>query len=145
MTATTTTFNLYVVMTNLPGPGAAAHVREAAGAMRIGGNVVDALVAAADRGCEFVELEDAEGNGVGSSSGIDWDERPASDSTWGKAKTFHRLGPFVAAKDYDEMQGALEEARALLETGERDGYVSEGWREDARRWASCWAAVLAGA
>jgi hypothetical protein len=44
----------------------------------------------------------------------------------------------------DQLRGAvaaLEEARALIETAEQDGYVSPGWREDARTWASTWADV----
>ncbi len=39
---------------------------------------------------------------------------------------------------------ALEEARVLIETAEQDGYVSAGWREDARRWQECWKAVAPG-
>lgn len=34
---------------------------------------------------------------------------------------------------------ALGEARALIETAEQHGYVSAGWRLDARQWAKCWA------
>jgi hypothetical protein len=36
------------------------------------------------------------------------------------------------------LRGALEEARALIETAEQDGYVNAGWREDARTWQECW-------
>jgi hypothetical protein len=43
----------------------------------------------------------------------------------------------------ERLEAALEEARALLETAEQDGYVSDGWREDARSWAACWARMEA--
>lgn len=51
------------------------------------------------------------------------------------------LDQLASGERYAELKGtraALNEAHMLLETAEQDGYVSAGWREDARTWASCW-------
>jgi hypothetical protein len=32
------------------------------------------------------------------------------------------------------LETRMTEAQMLIETAEQDGYVSEGWREDARSW-----------
>jgi hypothetical protein len=48
------------------------------------------------------------------------------------------------AEERDRLRAALTEAAMLLETAEQDGYVSSGWREDARSWRACWADALEG-
>lgn len=81
--------DLYVVTSALPGPGAAAHLREVLDPLeeRIGAVRHAAAITAVNRACEFVELETADGQGVGPASGIDWEPHPTADG-------LYRLGPF---------------------------------------------------
>lgn len=55
-----------------------------------------------------------------------------------------RMAEYVPASKLAGAVSALEEARALIETAEQDGYVSAGWREDARSWAATWADTFGG-
>jgi hypothetical protein len=95
--------SLYVVCTNPPGPGAATLIGEEIDKVRarvrngeIDSDVGDELVAAALRGaqraCEFVELEDADGASRGDSVGARWEEH---GEAW-------RLGPFSRAAVLEE-------------------------------------------
>lgn len=106
MTATTSP-HLYVVTTGLPGPGIDAVLsdmvrRHPEDEPKIN-DVRRALKE--EPPCEFVELEDADGKSHGPSSGVDWSDHPAEHPA---NPPLHRLGPFVAAKDYE----ALREAAA---------------------------------
>jgi hypothetical protein len=93
---------LFVVMTNLPGPGAHAALVEAGLSTQDDTAVRDAL----DKGaCEFVELENEHGAGVGPSSGVTWQ----TESSFLSDKTLAKLGPFVADTKYCQAIEALRE------------------------------------
>jgi hypothetical protein len=86
---------LYVVTSGPPGPGARALVDEALRALPSGHvdeSVVTAATEAAGEGCEFVELEDADGKGVGPSSGVHWSDHPNGGG-------MKRLGPFLGGAE----------------------------------------------
>lgn len=81
--------SIYVVFTNLPGPGVRALIEEAIEGTDDHtplGQVLGKIMAAAGSGCEFVEVEDADGNGAGE-TGLVWDEHSVGDGV-------RRLGPF---------------------------------------------------
>jgi hypothetical protein len=67
-------------------------------------------------------------------------------NAWPQPNVRREFAEWLAARiDPDrEAVSALEEARALIETAEKDGYVSAGWREDARSWAMTWADAFGG-
>lgn len=96
---------LYVVMTNLPGPGAQALVREVLEEtvpVRPEDRVANRVIEAAAGASEFVELEDEHGRGVGPASGVDWQTKSSFDGP-----TYALLGPFVAEREHRALAGAL--------------------------------------
>lgn len=110
---------LYVVTTNTPGPGASAMVKHTADELREQGYIVgmvDELAAAANGACEFVELEDADGHGVGPASGVEWSDHPTADG-------LKRLGPFVAPlteRELDAVSTALDGYADMTYDGAKD-------------------------
>jgi hypothetical protein len=86
---------LYVVMTNLPGPGAHALLEESGHAF--GGKTGDEAAEHSrqmrevlEGASEFVELENEHGAGVGPSSGVTW----VTENSFTSDKTYAKLGPF---------------------------------------------------
>lgn len=96
---------MYVVTSNLPGPGASALLMETAHAMIDADQPVGKLLAlrvAVDRACEFVELEDADGNAAGGRArGIDWASHLPGHGS------LQRLGPFFAVQQVQVALGRL--------------------------------------
>lgn len=115
---------LYFVTTALPGPGAGALVRDKARELQERGYVlgmVDELAEAADGACEFVELEDGDGDSRGANAtGAAWLPHPTDPK-------LHRLGPFAPAGVPLEAVSA-DELRHL-----HDLLALEGFDDDDRR------------
>lgn len=59
---------------------------------------------------------------------------PDGGRTWQERAAVLKVKYVDADEQLRGAVAALEEARALIETAEQDGYVSAGWREDARSW-----------
>jgi hypothetical protein len=85
---------LYAVFTNRPGPGVRALIGEAFQRARDAerGDLMSAVLAAADGACEFVELEDEGGRGVGASVGVNWTQTDSVGEL--RAPGLWKLGPF---------------------------------------------------
>lgn len=123
---------LFVVMTNLPGPGAAALLdeiprdREAGdGWKRDAQGVVWVAVpqakASVNGASEFVELENERGAGVGPSSGVTWH----TESSFLSDKTVVKLGPFAPCDSAAIERGAEAIDDLLQQLGVDPGYAPE--------------------
>jgi hypothetical protein len=91
---------LYVVMTNLPGAAARALLNE-----RLTNGAegpIEELLQAVDGACEFVELENEHGAGVGPDSGVTWH----TESSFLSDKTVVKLGPFAPCDENAVRRGA---------------------------------------
>lgn len=106
--------SLYVITTNMPGPGAKALVELRARNLDERGYIIPAiaetaLADAADAACEFVELEDTDGCGHGPGTGVDWGRDDAGRP---------RLGPFLSAQQVGVALGRLY--GCLVDPGDLD-------------------------
>lgn len=107
---------LFVVMTNLPGPGVGALIDEKLRELddQIIGDVVNAAVltaalkSAAEGASEFVELENEHGAGVGPSSGVTWH----TENSFLSDKTLVKLGPFADPERVKALERVADAAAA---------------------------------
>lgn len=106
---------LFVVMTNLPGPGAHALLQESGHAF--GGKTGDAAAEHSRQvrevlagASEFVELEDEHGASHGADVGVSWET--VSPFT---GPSTARLGPFHDAAEVEDLRRALADLVKLAE------------------------------
>jgi hypothetical protein len=110
---------LYVVMTNLPGPGARALLNE-----RLTNGAegpIEELLQAVDGACEFVELENEHGAGVGPDSGVTWQ----TESSFLSDKKLVKLGPFAPCDSRAVERGAEAIDDLLQQLGVDPSYAPE--------------------